>query len=161
MGYVNGMKVVIQGISKAFDGKRALAEAAAVDISKEALRTFRQRQLGADCKPDGKAKADTLAKKIKARDYKPKDHAEAHGGNGEVTAMGIPWTNRSLRAARTVFADAGVNEHDEVYFNLYHTMSYGAYLELGNNRKYAVLEPLARAAAPKFLKRLKEIYAPD
>jgi hypothetical protein len=45
-----------------------------------------------------------------------------------------------------------------VAFNLYHTMSYGVYLELARNRKYAALEPTVRALAPSFLADLRTIY---
>ena len=151
---VTGVKALMAGITDALDSRKAEAEAAALDISRKGLRIFRQHQHSAPQIDDGRKNvADTSAKRQKAIAF-----AQAHQG-GDVTAMGIPWINRSFRAARSVFADAG-RDGEGIYFNMYHTMSYGVYLELANNRKHAVIEPIVRGLAPEFLERVKKIYAP-
>ena len=149
---VTGGRALISGLSEAFDMRKAEVEATALNTARQALRIFRQQQYSAPHISCTKAVADNATKRGKAIAY-----AKAHQG-GEVRTMGIPWFNRSFRAARTVFADAGIKD-SEVYFNMYHTMSYGVYLELANNRKHAVIEPIVRSLAPDFIERLKKIYA--
>jgi hypothetical protein len=150
---VTGMKAVLSGIADALDARKAAAEAVALDTARKGVRMILQRQ-SADRVPDGRAVADTAVKKQDAIAF-----AKAKQGGDPVTAMGIPWTNRSGRAAKSVFADAGV-DNESVYFHLYHTMSYGVYLELAHGRKYAVIEPIVRSLAPEFLEKVKKIYAP-
>ena len=152
---VRGMNGLFSGIGEAFDRKLIAAENLAVDFSHEALRQFRARQMGHKHEPDGRAKPDTAKKKAAARAF-----AAAKSGGAPATSPGDPWTNRSFRAARTVYADAGASSEGGAYFNLYHTMSYGAYLELANNRQHAVLEPTVRGLAPEFMAGIKRIYGP-
>jgi len=151
---VTGMKAVMSGIADALDARKAAAEAVALDTARKGVRMFQQRQLSGDHVPDGRAVADTAAKKQKAIAF-----AKAKQGGAPVTAFGEKWINRSLRAARSVFADAGA-DNESVYFHLYHTMSYGVYLELADNRRFAVIEPIVRSLAPQFLEKVKKIYAP-
>ena len=152
MGYVSGVEGVLKGISAALDDRRMKAEALATDMAARALRIFQQHQFASLHEPDGKGKADTSSMKAEARAY-----AAAHQNIDEKTSMGDPWKNRTFRAARTVYADAGSDEKS-VWFKMYHTMSYGVFLELGKNRKYAVLEPIMRGLAPEFFEGLKKIY---
>ena len=152
---VTGLSLVLGNIANCFDQKLVEATNVAAGFAKVAVQRFQQHQFSADHEPLRKAKADTSAMKSKAREF-----AASNQGGPPITAMGEPWTNRTFRAARTVFADHGYNESEKyVYFNLYHTMSYGVYLELGRNRRFAVLEPIVRGLAPEFLQRIKEIYA--
>jgi hypothetical protein len=95
-------------------------------------------------------KPDTPEKMQKAIDY-----AAEHSGNIKTT-FGTPWFNRSGRAARGVFPY--VKADDKVIsLSLHHRMSYGAYLEFGYNRRFAVIEPMIRKYAPKVLKEIKAI----
>jgi len=150
---VTGMKALYKGIGDCFDKKLIAAQVVAGDMSKKALRQFQQHQFSAKHEPRKKAKTDSSAMKAKAREF-----AAANQGGTPVTTIRGPWTNRTFRAARTVIADYGKDD-EAIYFNLYHTMSYGVYLELAKNRKYAVLEPIIRGLAPEFLQKVKEIYA--
>jgi len=149
---VSGMSVLLKGIADCFDFKKFEAEKAAHETSVKALRQFQAHQFSALHEPDGTAKADTAAMKSAAKAF-----VAANQGGAPVVRMGVPWINRSFRAARTVYADYGVND-TAVYFNLYHTMSYGAYLELGRGRRFAILEPIVRGLAPEFLQKVKKIY---
>ena len=155
MAVVTGIKVLIAGINDALDMKKAEAEAVAIDIAGKALRIFRRHQSPAPKIDDGRKNvADSAAKRKRAIEF-----AEANQGRDEKTTIGTPWINRSSRAARSVSADAG-RDSESVYFNMFHTMSYGVYLELANNREHAVIEPIVRSLAPEFLEKVKRIYAP-
>jgi len=156
---VTGLKGLMQGIGDAFDRKQVAAEMVAVEMANKALTEFRGRQMSQPHVPfEGAwaAKADTKAKKQKAIAF-----AERNQGGPPVTTMRDPWINRSFRAARSVYADAAANSEEGVYFSLYHTMSYGVYLELANNRRHAVLEPIVRGLSAEFLARVKGIYGPS
>ena len=152
---VTGLQELMVGIRDAFDDRQLAAHNLALEMAHKALMQFRQRQMSQPQIDDGRAKADSNAAKNKAIQYAQKHQANAP----EKTSMGDPWTNRSFRAARSVYADAAANTDEGVYFSLYHTMSYGVYLELANNRKHAVLEPIVRGLSGEFLERLKRIYA--
>ena len=151
---MKGISLLFKGINDAFNEKLIAADAVAAEFANRAVQQFQQHQLSAKHEPDGKAKPDTPAMKAKAKAY-----AAAFQPGAPVTAMSVPWTNRSFRAARTVFADHGASIETGVYVSLYHTMSYGAYLELANNRRFATLEPIMRGLAPEFIERIRKIYA--
>jgi hypothetical protein len=158
MAKKNGLDDVLHNIDKAMNSRQYQAEKAAQEFSKRAVIEFRNRQFSPPPDPNdphepGKARADTAEDKAAAIAY-----SNAHSGGAPVTLMGDPWINRSFRAARSVHASYESTE-TEVSFRLYHTMSYGVYLELARNRKYAVLEPIVRGLAPEFLERIKAIYA--
>jgi len=150
---IRGFENLIKGINDSFTKKLLAAEDVAVDAAHKCLARFRQHQMASEHDPDGRAVQDTAWMKAAARAF-----AERNQDRADVTAMGMPWVNRSFRAARSVYADAGINDKGDLYFNMYHTMSYGVYLELANNRRHAVLEPIVREHAPEFLARIKRIY---
>ena len=151
--YIRGFDSLINGINNSFTKKLLAAEDVAVDVAQKCLTRFAQHQMASEHDPDDKAVADTAEMKATARAY-----ADRNQDGAEVASMGMPWVNRSFRAARSVYADAGINDRGDLYFNMYHTMSYGVYLELANNRRHAVLEPIVREHAPGFLARIKGIY---
>jgi len=148
-----GAKSICQNIKNIFDSRRQEAEVIAAEMAKEALDIFRSRQFASDHKPGKKIKADSSSLKARAMNY-----AEANAGGTPKTNYGDAWINRSFRAARTVFP---YHDSDEefVCFGLYHTMSYGVYLELAHGRKYAILEPIVRGLSDEFIERVGALYA--
>jgi len=150
---VSGITALATFLHEQVNARLVESEKIAGKYSRKALNQFRQHQFASLHEPDGKAKPDTAAMRSAAKAF-----AEAYQSTGAVTAMGVPWINRSFRAARTVYADFG-SDDEAIFFKLYHTMSYGVYLELAKDRKYAVLEPIVRGLAKDFLKDLKEVYS--
>ena len=156
---INGMVVVAENIHSAFHRRQLATEALAAEYSRKAIRLFRQRQMSAEHQPAGKRKQKRKGAKDDEGDLsKAEAFAKEHSGGAPATSMGKVWTNRTFRAARTVFAQYGSNSK-QVYFSLHHRMPYGVYLELGWNRKFAVIEPIIRSLAPNFMKDLKALYA--
>lgn len=68
------------------------------------------------------------------------------------------WTNRTYVALDTVFSRVIV-EKDVIGFFLAHSVEYGVYLELANDRKYAALAPVMMKFLDRFERDLQEIYA--
>lgn len=68
------------------------------------------------------------------------------------------WHNRTNTAYDTVFSDAEVVE-GAIYFFLAHTVEYGVYLELANDRKHESLRPTVMAFYSRFTKDLEALYA--
>jgi len=122
------------------------------------LSEFRARQYASTHIPTPrKSKADTSEKRAKAIEY-----AKKHSGKQEISAKGVPWINRSFRAARSIFSYIEHNETEGfIAVGLYHTMSYGAYLEYAHNRRYAIIEPTVRNHASGLLNKIKEIMRGD
>jgi hypothetical protein len=104
-----------------------------------------------------KSKADSKENKEKAINY-----AKEHSGETPNATKGIPWINRSFRSARGVFSYIDHNEAEGyIAVGLYHTMSYGAYLEYAHNRKFAIIEPIVRGRANSLLSKIKQLYEAD
>jgi hypothetical protein len=122
------------------------------------LAEFRARQYASPHIPaPKKSKADDSEKKAKARAY-----AEAHSGGTPLLGKGVSWINRSFRSARGVFSYIENNEAEGfIAVGLYHTMSYGAYLEFAHNRKFAVIEPIVRGRADALLAKVRQLYEAD
>jgi hypothetical protein len=150
---VTGVEAVVAKIKTLYITKQLQAEELSRQFAVKALTEFRQHQFSSLHEPDGKAKADTANDKAAAQAY-----AASHSGGAPVMSMGMPWINRSFRAARTVFGEYE-STNNKVGFSLYHTMSYGVYLELARNRKYAALEPIVRGMAEDYIKGIKAIYS--
>jgi hypothetical protein len=102
-----------------------------------------------------KNKQDTTENKTKAIAY-----AKKHSNDSLKTTKRVPWINRSSRAARGVYAYIEQDE-ESIATGLYHIMSYGAYLEFANNRKFAALEPIVRGRAQTILLKIKQLYEGD
>lgn len=70
---------------------------------------------------------------------------------------GYYWTNRTSMAIKSArgFTDSGP---DYAGWGLAHTVEYGRWLELANNRIHAALEPTVRELAPVFMKKVRKIY---
>jgi hypothetical protein len=119
------------------------------------LSEFRQRQYASPHIPSPKkSKADTSEKIKKAIDY-----AKAHAGGPEKITKGSSWINRSFRAARGVHVYIDNNKtKGYIAVGMYHSMSYGAYLEFAKNRKFAVIEPIVRSRAVELLSKIKQEF---
>jgi len=117
------------------------------------LSEFRSIQYSAPHMPTPKrSKADDEDKKAKAIAY-----ANQHSGNIKQSVRGKIWINRSFRAARGVHAYMNVKEGNSIAIGLYHTMSYGAYLEYGHGGRYKVLGPIVRDHAVPLINKIKNI----
>jgi len=125
-----------------------------IEEGRAMLSEFRARQYAAShLKMPGKNKADTAENKAKAIEY-----AKAHSEDNPLYVKGKTWFNRSFRAARSVLSYIEHNEAEGfIAVGLYHTMSYGAYLEYAHNRQYAVIEPIVRNHASILLNKIKQI----
>ncbi len=68
------------------------------------------------------------------------------------------WENRTHLAMDTVFSHAFKEGDDVLGFLLAHTVQYGVYLELANNRQNEALRPIINMYAPQFKKALERLY---
>jgi len=140
-------------IKDIYNGKIEAINKAFVETGEEMLIEFRQEQyLSPHIPTPTRSKQDTNENKQKALAF-----AQSHIGGSPKTSKGIPWINRSFRAARGVIAYVDRNDSNTIAVVLYHSMSYGAYLEFAYNRKFAVIEPLIRNAAPRLMQKLRKI----
>jgi hypothetical protein len=87
-------------------------------------------------------------------------YAVAHASGAALIQKGIPWINRTFRAARGVHSFVE-KKPESISVGLYHTMAYGAYLEFAYNRKYAVIEPIVRRHNPKLLEKVNLLFKGD
>jgi hypothetical protein len=155
MGVKQDTDAVNSAIQAIMEQKRKAAGKAAHDYSLEALKIFMGRQMSAKYVPPKqgeKIEEDTDDDKKAAIAY-----VEAYSGP-DKTEVGDPWINHTRKAVRGVYAEHESTE-EYVAFRLLHSMSYGVYLELAHNRKYAVIEPVVRSLAAPFLADIKAIYA--
>jgi hypothetical protein len=92
------------------------------------------------------------------KEYAEKAKETAQESQGVEQDKGQFWTNRTSNAVRGI---RGFTEQTEAYaaWGVKHTMKYGEYLELANNREHAVLEPTVRRLRPFFLDEVRDIYA--
>jgi hypothetical protein len=75
----------------------------------------------------------------------------------EQQMAGDFWTNRTSQAIRGVVAFSGASQTD-VFWGVAHTMEYGKWLELANDRKHAALEPAVKELSPDFMAAIHKIY---
>lgn len=68
------------------------------------------------------------------------------------------WENRTNFAKDTVFSGAFKEGEDILGFFLAHTMQYGVYLELANDRQNEALRPIINEYLPQFKKHLERLY---
>lgn len=70
------------------------------------------------------------------------------------------WENRTNLAKDLVFSQPFMEEGGNVMgFLLAHTVHYGVYLELANNRQNEALRPIINEYLPKFKADLERLYA--
>jgi len=156
MGSVGTQAIaVMQKIDKAYAEKMQEARKVLLTAGKEMLAEFRNKQMNAQTiKPTSKREKPTGFENAEAEAY-----AKMNAGGSPQTSFGrdIPWTNRTKWAASGVHSYIDITPN-EAAVGLYHTMSYGVYLELANNRRYAIIEPLVRKHAPKLMEELKRLF---
>ena len=66
------------------------------------------------------------------------------------------WTDRTSQAVKGIFSRA-IKDDNEIGFFTAHTMIYGIYLELANDRNYEIIRPVIAELAPKFIEDAKKI----
>jgi hypothetical protein len=67
------------------------------------------------------------------------------------------WTDQTGQAVARMFARAFI-DGDEIGFFLSHGVFYGIYLELANDRKYAIIKPVIEELGPEFIKQARALY---
>lgn len=152
-------------IEMRYAGKVREIEKLFIDTNKEMLQEFRNRQYASPQIKPGKRTRNTRAgKKGTALRQKPtsedmanaKAFAKAKQNQPPLDQPITPWTNRTFWAARGVHGYVH-KEADSIRMGLYHSMPYGAYLEYGKGRRFAVLVPLVRQYVPKIMEEVKRI----
>ncbi len=69
-----------------------------------------------------------------------------------------PWTDRTGEARKSLKGDSEKVSDEKVRCTISHGVDYGVFLEMCNERKYAILEPTIEAVSPKVLKGLDKIF---
>lgn len=67
-----------------------------------------------------------------------------------------PWTDRSSNARNSILGDFGW-QGDKAVITLSENMDYSVYLELANEKKYAVLKPTIDRNAPTVLRAYQRL----
>jgi hypothetical protein len=75
----------------------------------------------------------------------------------EQLQEGAFWTNRTSLAVKGIVPLTDQDDQS-VYFGLAHTMEYGKYLELANNREHESLRPVLRSVLPDFMQEVRKLY---
>lgn len=68
-----------------------------------------------------------------------------------------PWTDRTGNARAGLYGTAAL-EGQEVVIRLGHTVSYGVYLELAHDGRYAIVKPTQQANKAKLLRDFRELW---
>jgi len=149
IGYLQVMKNIDGMLADRINSVKKLF----VDTGKMMLLDFRVTQQNAQ-----ELKSRTKGKKAEEVDEDWNaaiEYAKQHSKDS-LPSKRMPWTNRTKRALRAVnvIPDA---DTENISLKLSHGIYYGAYLEYGNNRKYAILEPLVRQYAPGLIAEAKRI----
>lgn len=71
-------------------------------------------------------------------------------------SLGISWTNRTGAAAAGMFTKA-FNTAKSTGFFVAHSVDYGVYLELANDRQNAIILPVLKLFAPLYFADIKRI----
>jgi hypothetical protein len=150
IGYISVMKNINSIIGERIDNIRKLANMTA----REMLNDFRNVQQSAtklDTPTKGQKEKEANANVAKAINF-----AKAHANGAPHSTRGMTWFNRSMRAVRGVNAMV-IADSETIAIQLSHGIYYGAYLEYGHNRRYAILEPLIRQYGPKFFEDARRV----
>lgn len=67
------------------------------------------------------------------------------------------WTNRTNTAYNTVYGDARITA-SFASWGLAHSVEYGVYLELANDRRYESLRPIIASLTPEFMQDCKRLF---
>jgi len=102
--------------------------------------------------------AKAVAAKALCRKYATDAVKTVRANQGlEQDAVGRFWTNRTSLAIKGIQGFVDGDTH-WVGWGLLHTMEYGRWLELANNRRHAALEPTVRMLFPYFMDDIRKIY---
>jgi len=71
--------------------------------------------------------------------------------------MNRPWTDRTMWARLTLTAKASRPDTNTIRITLSHGMYYGIFLELCNEKRYAIIAPTIRKFAPEVVQELGSI----
>ena len=154
-------------IEMKYQGKLDEIRRVFLDAQKEMLQEFRNKQYAEPQEKPGVRQRNTKrGKKGTALRQKPtseevaKAQAFARANRNQkplpATHPIKPWTNRTFWAARGIHGYVNA-EMKHISVALYHTMPYGAYLEYGKGRRFAVLVPLVRQYVPEIMEEVKRI----
>lgn len=69
-----------------------------------------------------------------------------------------PWSDRTGDARKALKGSSESISKEIVRCSIEHGVSYGIYLEMKNERRYAILEPTVKAVAPKAISGLDKIF---
>ena len=72
-------------------------------------------------------------------------------------SFGEFWHNQTAQAAAGVISDAFIIG-DVIGWFLAHTVEYGPYLELANDRRNEAIRPIVQLLAQRFYREIKELY---
>lgn len=67
-----------------------------------------------------------------------------------------PWTDRTGEAKRRLSADVE-SKYDDIVITLSHGVSYGIWLELSNEKKYAIITPTIRVKSGEVMKGCQKL----
>jgi len=152
-GLLIGYEQVMRNIDSVFADRISKVRKLFLSTGKAMLLDFRVTQQNAiEVKSKTKGQDEETANNNVSKAVR---YAKEHC-NDSLPSSRMPWINRTKRAVRAM--NAIVNEDTEtISVQLSHGIYYGAYLEYGYNRKYAVIEPLIRQYAPGLIAEAKEI----
>lgn len=68
-----------------------------------------------------------------------------------------PWTDRTGMAKAMLKARVSMPNSNTIRITLSHGVSYGVWLELAHEKKYAIIDPTIKAESPKIVKDLSGI----
>jgi hypothetical protein len=158
---LTGFIQIMQKIDSIYANRLQQIQQVFVKAGQDMLADFQSAQFNATHEPAGKSKRKTKKSSGKSEDMAAAlAYAAAHASDPPCETRGVPWINRTFFAAKGVHPYVNADSDtitDTITVGLFHTKPYGAYLEYGHNRKYAVLEPIVRSYAPKIMEEVKRI----
>ena len=154
-GGLIGYKAIMRNIDSIFADKLEEVRKLALQTGRDMLNDFRAKQGITAVKMKGKKVKGIDEGTNNARMADAVAYANQHS-NTVNTTRGGKWINKTARAARGVSVILNADEN-EISLGLAHAVYYGAYLEYKYGGRYAVIEPLVRQYAPKFIQGVKKI----
>lgn len=119
------------------------------------VRPLRPDEMSEDDKPrkGRKAKSDAIlereVKPVSKGDIEYKEFAD--GQTGQYT-----WRDITAHARQSIFAET-IQDEGWIKTRVAHGKEYGVYLELAMQRRFAVLEPVAKKWGPKFVELARRL----
>ena len=97
-------------------------------------------------------------KRVRLVAFAANTYAEALKDMQDIQIDNGIWQNETKQALQGLFSGP-ITEDDAVGFFVAHTMDYGVFLELANDRKYEILRPTAEKWSKCLLDYARSIYA--